>query len=546
MGWPYLCALILGHNDLAMLPHFPSMPHLNTIVLSHNKLRSLPADLPANVPALKKLSITHNQLSWNDGASPLPDFSLCSHLREVRISGNEQLGKLPESYATWGRGVGSDQRGTGLEMFEAADCGLATWQAVLPLLKSSKQDSNAEEHIHPDRRRHRGLNTLMLKGNSIAEDAQYRDKLLAAHPSLSVLDSTRLQGKPRRKQTTTAASESGERPSSAPVVAPSPEVHVERPGKVQQQSSKNASKHPKASKSGVSVDSTLEQQLAGEEVERKKMHKRGKRGKAKGARRADLDSEQQTIPQEKGDEDSAHLARIRARAGPSSAQDDVAASGRHVGKDKRDHKDQASQRSGKTAPGQAKARKQTGQTSDEAQVARIRARAGPPAKQDGFSSKVKGNQSFSTDGARISRPKEFAKSSHAQPTFKSQGKRKAWDNEDNQVSLRDGGGAAAKKLRTKDQPTPAMSTNMVHNAKAASPPQEQGKERTSVAGIVDVGRKGQTGRQNKGGSAAAAGTTTGGTVNPGNSTKQQYSSKPAWGQTAMRADVSLGQGGAWD
>ena len=77
---------------ITTLGYVPHLAHLNTLVLSHNKISSLPVDLPANVPSLKKLSITQNALEWKEGKSPLPDFTPCSHLREIRLTGNSKLG----------------------------------------------------------------------------------------------------------------------------------------------------------------------------------------------------------------------------------------------------------------------------------------------------------------------------------------------------------------------------------------------------------------------------------------------------------------------
>ena len=171
-----LKALVLSHNAIAALPAtFPHMPELNTLVLSHNDLKALPKTMPASVPNLKKLSLGHNALSC-DG---IPDFQVCSHLREVRLNGNTQLGVLPPHIAAWGRGV--DGGAPGLVLLDVSDCGLQDWDAVEPLLERPTNDM--ERH---------GLVNLSAKGNPIAGDRSYSSRLCEALPSLRILDNVRL------------------------------------------------------------------------------------------------------------------------------------------------------------------------------------------------------------------------------------------------------------------------------------------------------------------------------------------------------------------
>lgn len=167
--------MVLSHNHVSALPAaFPHLPELNTLVLSNNELTQLPVTLPSSLPNLKKLSLGHNRLE-KDG---LPDFSVCSHLREVRLGGNETLCTLPAHLSAWGRGV--DGGAPGLVLLDVSDCGLDTWEAVQPLLAMPQQTD-----------RH-GLANLGAKGNRIAEEPRYRETLCNALPALRILDNVRL------------------------------------------------------------------------------------------------------------------------------------------------------------------------------------------------------------------------------------------------------------------------------------------------------------------------------------------------------------------
>ena len=173
-----LKALVLSHNDITDLgSSFPHLPELNTLVLSHNQLRSLPATLPTSLPRLKKLSLGHNRLTC-DG---LPDFSVCSHLREVRLSGNTSIHHLPTHVSQWGRGV--DGGAPGLVLLDVGECGIDHWDGMRSLCK---EDSTANTERH-------GLVNLCAKGNGISslEDA-YHERLREWIPSLRILDNVRL------------------------------------------------------------------------------------------------------------------------------------------------------------------------------------------------------------------------------------------------------------------------------------------------------------------------------------------------------------------
>lgn len=84
--------------------------------MSHNRLLELPRALDS-LPSLKKLSASHNQLS----CSGLPDLSPLASLREVRLTGNPDLSRLPEHLARWG----TADKGRGLEILELGGCGIA-------------------------------------------------------------------------------------------------------------------------------------------------------------------------------------------------------------------------------------------------------------------------------------------------------------------------------------------------------------------------------------------------------------------------------------
>ncbi|MCO5589903.1 hypothetical protein L7F22_043872 [Adiantum nelumboides] len=382
LAWQSLGALVLGHNAITSIPHFPSMPQLNTIVLSHNQITSLPKDMPANLPGLKKLSITHNKLQWTKNQSPLPDFSLCSHLREVRISGNAELKRLPEHISGWGKGVGKDSKGTGLETFEAGDCGLQDWISIAPLMQSNEETQNGSaadttDAIHPSRRRRvRGLITLSLRGNEVTKAEDYQQRILEAYPALRVLDSVKLQvEKKKEDEIITGADNEEAKEGSEPranvsnnigpykslknnrhstisakteenTIKPSTDQKGERSrsfkkGESNERARKtgkeDATSNPNTRK-GKDRDSNVSSRKVPEKVKaheitadtdeasRKKLHKRGGRGKKKKSADEQGD-EAKTIKdpflrsvgkseQAKSDEDE-HMARIRARAGPS-------------------------------------------------------------------------------------------------------------------------------------------------------------------------------------------------------------------------------------
>ena len=253
-----LGALILAHNSITTLGYVPHLAHLNTLVLSHNKISSLPVDLPANVPSLKKLSITQNALEWKEGKSPLPDFTPCSHLREIRLTGNSKLGKLPAHMATWGRGEGRDKMGTGLETLEVADCGLNDWASIDAVLQMGNSDE-------PPRRR-RGLVNLSIKGNAVTNKPGYRDRILAVHPTLRTLDGEKVA----KEKEPVVGNEMDANPVGDEGQAPAVKAKV--------QGGKRAPDAMQSLKK-TSVDETSG---AAEALQDAKLRKRGRRGSKKG------------------------------------------------------------------------------------------------------------------------------------------------------------------------------------------------------------------------------------------------------------------------
>lgn len=209
-----LRALVLNNNLITELPgSFPYLPQLNSLILSHNMLTELPASLPASLPALKKLSVGHNQLT---GSTSLPDFSVCLSLRDVRINNNPGIGALPSHVSIWGKGANGNVA-PGLELLELKDCGLNSWESLSTLVPSGK---NPQPHGR------KGLTQLLLKGNGIAQLEGYKDFVLNAHPTIRVLDNERLH--PREKLTSEQKEPSPSKEKISRMARPAAEVRNAR------------------------------------------------------------------------------------------------------------------------------------------------------------------------------------------------------------------------------------------------------------------------------------------------------------------------------
>lgn len=288
-----LKALVLSHNALVQLPSvFPHFPELNTLVLSNNQLTCLPKTLPASLPALKKLSISHNLLQDGD---TLPDFSVCAQLREVRLCGNKTLRRLPEHIQRWGRGVNAGA--PGLALLDVSDCGLDDWISLAPLLEQ------------PQAPRRGSLANLCLRGNGVALRGDYRERvrrrlltqILAACPNLRILDQVRLQPKQKHEA-------AGAEPSSASSVPPkqaSSRAHAPEAPHAEAHAAHASKPH-----AATSEARPLKRAHAELDARGKKLRKRSGRGPKKS---------QAAAPDHgsRGDSPAAAEARRHARAGPA-------------------------------------------------------------------------------------------------------------------------------------------------------------------------------------------------------------------------------------
>ena len=338
-----LKALVLSHNALESLPSaFPHLPELNTLVLSHNALRKLPSTLPASLPALKKLSLSHNRLGEEGDA--LPDLTVCMHLREVRLNGNEALRRLPESVATWGRGV--DGRAPGLVLLDLGDCGLDSWESVAPLLRA------------PEGRR-KGLANLSLRGNGVTMSDGYKERVCGVHPTLRVLDNVRVaedagaegvdapddQAKPAKRKAGAERAEAPKRARPAEPVASDADAAT---------SEAEAAAVPEAGADGTEAPEKRPRKRSGRGP---KKHGKGDPGERQKA---------QAGPPEGGAD-----ARQRSRAGPPPGESEPEASPGPMSGDER--------RRARAGPppdgGVERRRARAGPPPDDE---RLRARAGPP------------------------------------------------------------------------------------------------------------------------------------------------------------------------
>lgn len=526
LAWQSLGALVLGHNAITSIPHFPSMPQLNTIVLSHNQITSLPKDMPANLPGLKKLSITHNKLKWTKNQSPLPDFSLCSHLREVRISGNAELKRLPEHINGWGKGVGKDSKGTGLETFEAGDCGLEDWTSITPLIQANEETQNENsaeitDAIHPSRRKRvRGLITLSLRGNEVTKAEDYREKVLQAHPALRVLDSVKLQADKKKEE-------------EIKTEVDNEETKVERDSGANASRSVESHRY-KASLNRHSTTSAKAGQdtirpISGFKGERNQPFKRGEakentresdrrdanssirvpRGKDRDVKRERKVPEKKTAHEGTVDADEASRKKPHKRGG------------RGKKKKSTDEADEGASNSIKDPFLRSVEKSDKGKEEEDEHMARIRARAGPsvgdmPKKPKKKDSKAK------TDTANISKDKKTApntmpSSLDPQKTKK----RKAWDENAGTVESSEQNVPSKKgKIEAKDD-----------NKKQPSKAEHVPKEVTSVAGVVNVAKKRNSEEKGK-------------AKVPFNVSKKP-DSKIGWGGPGKTTEPSIGLGGAW-
>lgn len=128
------------------------------------------------------------------------DFTMCSHLREIRLNSNSDLETLPSHLVNWGKGL--DLKSIGLEILDLGDCGLLDWKSVEPFLRlesllfeeesrkgkgkaSEDEDEEADEAGEEEKdskegelkSKRKGLAQLNLKGNGVSLLPSYKDKV---------------------------------------------------------------------------------------------------------------------------------------------------------------------------------------------------------------------------------------------------------------------------------------------------------------------------------------------------------------------------------
>lgn len=506
------------------------MPMLNTLVISHNKLTSLPQELPASLPGLKKISVTHNQLAWVDDQSPLPDFSLCSHLREVRISGNQDLGRLPDHLKTWGRGVGKDRKGTGLEVFEAGDCGFKDWEAIASLLQAGQGNEQIPQSVHPSRRRVRGLSTLHLKGNAVTRIAGYRQRILEVHPGLRVLDNEKVgqvakaneavalrPEESKVKDFGTTSTDKVNRKGGVPQrIETAKSNEAKRDGDVSMRMTKSAEPETKVARR----QKREEDDANGAQ---KKVHKRGSRGKAKaghakptedGGNKEVHDPFFQRVSSSNTKDDGLDLARIQARVGPPV--------GRKVKRKETEMDEELARiqvRAGSLAKGGKKKAirgKELGQSGD---LKKAKA-SGSESKRGG---RKEESNSKNAPGQLESIQKPAQQSLKSRPSERKGElmKRKAWDESE--------GPKASGEILADDSPAAKKAKTIQAAPDHRGVEKTQTPDLTSVAAIVNVGGVGH----GKGKQQIAV-------------PASRKASAPVWDQMKKTSDgLSLGTGGAW-
>lgn len=236
-----LRALVLSHNRLtdSSLNALPFLPNLNTLILSNNRITKLPRALSGNVPRLAKLSLSHNDLHMKaddeeeEGSSEdsarneedqdiqttsakrkvvLPDFTMNIALREVRLSHNARLSRLPLHLSRWGQGIPKSHNG--LDLVDVGHCDLS-WDAIAEALlrhdysEQQQQDSagavTKDKEVSSGRMTSRGggIKNLTLAGNRALEDEfedGYAQRIQEALPGLVVLDNRRLVERKGKKE----------------------------------------------------------------------------------------------------------------------------------------------------------------------------------------------------------------------------------------------------------------------------------------------------------------------------------------------------------
>lgn len=159
-----LKALVASHNQLTSpsLTHVAGLTDLNSLILSDNQLTSLPSSI-TTLTALKKLSLSANKLR----SDSLPDLSPLKTLEEIRLNGNAHISMIPEGLADL----------PVLSVLELSNTAISAWTEV-DKLKSCQQ-----------------LVNLGLKGTLLANQPDYKKKVIKSLPKLRVLDNDRFDPK---------------------------------------------------------------------------------------------------------------------------------------------------------------------------------------------------------------------------------------------------------------------------------------------------------------------------------------------------------------
>lgn len=135
LDFPYLAELSLSHNEF---DHIPSealvLNKLQKLSLSQNRLAGFPT-FKKDLPDLHYLDLSHQQVPWQDYASPL---GYLSHLKSLKIAGNG-LREVPESIADLPALVHLDLRDN--ELRELPD-----WLFEMPRLQSVDVRGNGLRH----------------------------------------------------------------------------------------------------------------------------------------------------------------------------------------------------------------------------------------------------------------------------------------------------------------------------------------------------------------------------------------------------------------
>eukprot|EP01134_Creolimax_fragrantissima_P002388 CFRG2388T1 len=166
----HLKALVLNNNKFTQTPNFLRLKKLNTLVLSHNMIEDVKA--VRYLTALTKFSASHNKIR------NMPDVTGLYDLVEIKMNDN-LIVTVPESI----------QFAPNLKTLDLGNNRIKKFSDVkhlanLPVLKQ-----------------------LTLRGNPIADSADYREQIAELIPTVEVLDGERFRGRKFVKTLNKAAKE---------------------------------------------------------------------------------------------------------------------------------------------------------------------------------------------------------------------------------------------------------------------------------------------------------------------------------------------------